>query len=261
MKRITWIVLGVLGIHTAAQAVSFDCSKATSKVEIMICGDAGLSQLDEDLSSAYKAVLHDEKQSNIARQSQKQWIKLRNTCQDSACVKSSYEERLVALNSLSAQGSYFVDTPARSVDEELNGCFSDRDCSAQAKLLIPLFAKQRGMNEADVRNILDNCLSPDRNMSFCVSYELFAVRFELDQKLNSLGRTCDKACNDFIQQKHSEWSKSVTTRCEKEAALETQGGGGLYEGELIVSCEFEATKSKILSLRKVTKCSPVSLCS
>lgn len=98
MKRITWIVLGVLGIHAAVQAASFDCSKATSKTEMMICLDAGLSKLDENLSAAYKAAIQDEKQSDITRQSQKQWIKSRNTCQDFACVKNSYEERLTFLN-------------------------------------------------------------------------------------------------------------------------------------------------------------------
>lgn len=80
-----------------AQGASFDCGKAATKVEKIICGDHELSKLDEELSAAYKAALQNEKQADSIKQAQKQWMKERNVCADAACVKWGYEERLSAL--------------------------------------------------------------------------------------------------------------------------------------------------------------------
>jgi len=99
-KRIEWIALALIGWMALAfpvGAASFDCAKAQSKVEKMICADAGLSKLDGELNAAYKTALHDEKQANSIRQTQKQWLVERNGCADAACVKRAYEDRLKAL--------------------------------------------------------------------------------------------------------------------------------------------------------------------
>jgi uncharacterized protein len=100
MKRTTWIVLGwlVLVLAISAQAASFDCEKAATKVEKLICGDRDISKLDEELSAAYKAALQDKKQAESIRQAQKQWMKVRNGCADATCVKSAYESRLQAMS-------------------------------------------------------------------------------------------------------------------------------------------------------------------
>ncbi len=100
MKCTTWIVVGclVLGGITS-QAASFDCGKAGTKIEKIICGDAEISKLDEELDTAYRAALKDEKQADVIRQAQKQWMKERNGCVDAVCVKYAYEERLSMLTS------------------------------------------------------------------------------------------------------------------------------------------------------------------
>lgn len=80
---------------TLTHAASFDCSKAATNVEKIVCGDTALSQLDDDLNVAYKAALQkNEKQAVAIRQSQKQWIKTRNDCQDSTCLTQSYQQRI-----------------------------------------------------------------------------------------------------------------------------------------------------------------------
>jgi uncharacterized protein len=105
MKRITWIVLGELVLLTMAQAASFDCGKVKSNIEKLICGDAALSKLDEELSASYKIALEDERQVDSFRQTQKQWLKERNGCSDAACVKLAYETRLKSLTVLLARSS------------------------------------------------------------------------------------------------------------------------------------------------------------
>jgi|WetSurMetagenome_2_1015567.scaffolds.fasta_scaffold00965_8 uncharacterized protein YecT (DUF1311 family) len=94
MKRTTWIVIGWMALGITAQAASFDCAKAQSKVEHLICDNTEISKLDEELSSAYKIALQDEKQADFIKQAQKQWMKERNGCADVVCVKSAYEVRL-----------------------------------------------------------------------------------------------------------------------------------------------------------------------
>lgn len=94
MKRTILIAFGWLVLCFFAQAASFDCGKARAKVEKFICGDAELSKLDEQLNTAYKTALQDEKQADSIRQAQKQWMKERNGCADAGCVKLAYETRL-----------------------------------------------------------------------------------------------------------------------------------------------------------------------
>lgn len=71
--RLKWVLmLAVLPLCLAAktQRAGFDCSKATTKIEKMICADAGLSKLDEQLDTAYKTALQGKKQAGAVRQSE-----------------------------------------------------------------------------------------------------------------------------------------------------------------------------------------------
>jgi hypothetical protein len=94
MKCILYL-FGLLALPV--QAASFDCAKAGTKIEKLICADAELSKLDEELNAAYKTVLQDEKRADSIRQAQKQWMKERNACSEAACVKRVYEVRLHGL--------------------------------------------------------------------------------------------------------------------------------------------------------------------
>lgn len=99
-KRKPWlaaILLNWLIPAVPAQAVSFDCAKAQTKVEELICADADLSKLDEELNAAYKFAVHNEKQTESIRQSQKQWMKERNGCEDADCLKATYQARIQKL--------------------------------------------------------------------------------------------------------------------------------------------------------------------
>jgi uncharacterized protein len=98
MKRTRWIAFGWLVLSLTAHAASFDCAKAGTKVEKLICADAALSKLDEDLNVAYKAAVQDKQQTGAIKQAQKRWMKERNSCADVACVKWLYEIRLQGLS-------------------------------------------------------------------------------------------------------------------------------------------------------------------
>lgn len=87
----------------AVETPSFDCNKATTKTEQLICGDAALARLDRDLASAYNRSRQQwpAETQHSERQSQLDWISERNACASSThaqdCIKSSYQRRLIEL--------------------------------------------------------------------------------------------------------------------------------------------------------------------
>lgn len=84
-------------VGISVHAASFDCMKAGSKVEHIICDDPEISKLDEKLSERYRISLRDKEHVVTVKNEQKQWIKERDVCTDEACVKNAYELRLDAL--------------------------------------------------------------------------------------------------------------------------------------------------------------------
>lgn len=96
MFKAIWMLAGFC-LAWSAHAASFDCAKATSQVERFICGSTELSQLDDELTRAYRAALANPGREVALRQAQRQWLQERNRCTYPLCVKNAYEARLHAL--------------------------------------------------------------------------------------------------------------------------------------------------------------------
>lgn len=82
---------------------SFDCAKAASDPERLICSDRGLAALDVSLAQNYKALSNQPEQ----REAQATWLRdVRDGCGDLACMRAAYETRLAALDEavLDAEG-------------------------------------------------------------------------------------------------------------------------------------------------------------
>lgn len=109
-----------LRLRDAALAVeddrpSFDCAKAGSAVERMICGDyeSELRALDRELAEAFVLLRESGK---VTLESQRAWLRSRNACTDSDCIEQAYEARLEQL--YGALGARFVLAPDASVTFE-----------------------------------------------------------------------------------------------------------------------------------------------
>jgi len=78
---------------------SFDCAKAKSAVEKMICADGELSTLDWTAADYYrKAGETMPGAKSCLLDDQRAWLaKLRNACKDKACLKRVYLDRLAEL--------------------------------------------------------------------------------------------------------------------------------------------------------------------
>jgi uncharacterized protein YecT (DUF1311 family) len=87
-------------------AASFDCERATTQAEKIICGDKDLSSLDDELNAAYKADLESLSDKKTLKDSQRKWIKEeRDRCNDVQTMADAYRKRINELKSSVPQGT------------------------------------------------------------------------------------------------------------------------------------------------------------
>lgn len=67
---------------SAVNAASFDCKKAQSKTEQMICSDPKLSALDEELSAVYKEASGLVSDPSAMKKAQLEWINQKRSASD-----------------------------------------------------------------------------------------------------------------------------------------------------------------------------------
>jgi uncharacterized protein len=100
--RLTIAAIVLSSLSGAASAQTFDCRKAQTQVEKMICADAGLSALDEHLGRYYAAGRTQlESAGSCLQADQAQWVNsTRDLCQNNACLTTAYLNRLGELDAL-----------------------------------------------------------------------------------------------------------------------------------------------------------------
>jgi uncharacterized protein YecT (DUF1311 family) len=95
----TTIALSLTAIFLAwipyVHSASFDCAKAKTKIEKLICANPKFSQLDEKVSALYKKVLEQSPVPEDTKEQQREWVKDdRNLCKDAACLERAYTRRI-----------------------------------------------------------------------------------------------------------------------------------------------------------------------
>jgi len=78
-------------------AASFDCTKAESPTEKLICENPTVSLLDEQLGKIYKQVLANTANKNSLKLEQLEWLKQQRNCKDSECLTKTYQTRIEQL--------------------------------------------------------------------------------------------------------------------------------------------------------------------
>lgn len=113
------VIVLLMAVQVASvNAASFNCEKASAKVERLICQDQTLSAVDDIFSNNYKmmssANIGDGARRDL-RKGQIDWLKQRNFCEDKACVLSSYLKRNDEICDIPVVGG--VHPPCRYSDE------------------------------------------------------------------------------------------------------------------------------------------------
>ena len=80
---------------------SFDCSRASTKTEMLICGSRELASLDVQLSRSYNMALADGAPMSPSelKSDQRSWIRGNNQCSNESCLAQRYRDRIKFLNS------------------------------------------------------------------------------------------------------------------------------------------------------------------
>jgi uncharacterized protein len=87
-----------LGGAQPAAAASFDCARAHTAVEEMICGEWQLERLDERMATLFERAREAEGADRDALlAAQRAWLQTRDACTDTACLEQTYRERIAAL--------------------------------------------------------------------------------------------------------------------------------------------------------------------
>ncbi|WP_250482862.1 lysozyme inhibitor LprI family protein [Caballeronia sp. GaOx3] len=79
---------------------SFDCGKAASKIEKLICSTPETADSDRRVADAYRAAASKSSDPAGLKQQQRDWLKERNACDDAACLMRVTDARVQVLSAM-----------------------------------------------------------------------------------------------------------------------------------------------------------------
>ena len=96
------LILPLLFCSGPSLAASFDCGKARSTMEKLICSDEKLSRLDEDLNVAFRQAVTVSGAGSLVTQWQRQWLRSYavTSCKDVPCLQTAFADRVELLRSV-----------------------------------------------------------------------------------------------------------------------------------------------------------------
>lgn len=99
------ILLGAAALMPCvAFAASFDCDRAETKMEQLVCSDPALSRADEKLAAAYERAQKAASDPEAIRKQQREWLgDTARHCDSAACLKDAYAERIKQLEAAGKQ--------------------------------------------------------------------------------------------------------------------------------------------------------------
>jgi uncharacterized protein len=185
-KRLCHLILTVLlGLSiTPARAASFDCKLAHGKIETMICADRAVSAFDEQLAAAYAHIRKTSGDEKAEKLLQLAWLKLRNSCEDMACLQRAYAMRIAELQARSASASPLVGIWKKEYAcDRLSGIYAER-CKQGERDMFKLAIVVNGDRVcilhvvwANMGNRIDEVEDDQASMTGKVSGKMATVRF------------------------------------------------------------------------------------
>lgn len=107
----TLILCGAVWLTTAQEgaAASFDCRKASTKEERLICADSALSALDEQMTVAFRQAQRRSNDKGKLLADQRDWLSTRKMCllkgdqtAQTGCMRQATDERMLELLGMAA---------------------------------------------------------------------------------------------------------------------------------------------------------------
>mgnify|MGYP001627241469 CR=1 FL=1 len=226
MKSFKSLGLAALVLSGTVQAASFDCAKAQTRVEKMICADAELSKLDEEMARAYATSLQDKSRANAARQTQRQWVKERNACGSAECVKQSYKNRLHGL---------VVTKPLIDATE-----------------IVSELSRRSHIAPPELEKLLSDCSQNQLSMNICIFRDFIAIEYEMQNTFAKALARLQNQCHLTLKENQTRWERARDQQCNKQADAEAEGG--TMRPMLYNACRIAATKERITIVDVASTC-------
>lgn len=109
------VVLSLFFVSSTVMATNFNCKKAHTSVEKIICANDFISRLDDKLASTYAEEMKQATKKEKAQliKYQKHWLKFtRNRCEDAKCIRRAYWSRLSDVSAVTYKPAYKTDENA-----------------------------------------------------------------------------------------------------------------------------------------------------
>lgn len=154
----------IIGIACSASvfAASFDCTKAATAVEKMICSDNELSALDSKLADTYRNGLRTAQRPEPIKDDQKAWLRMtRNRCSTVDCLQNAYKQRLQILTDITK-------TAPQSVPERILGDY---------KKTVPVCLVADNAQGYTCEGTAENRISLKPSSTFAVAVEISLIFF------------------------------------------------------------------------------------
>ena len=106
--RITFLffIFSLLFTPLTALSASYDCQKAQTENEKLICSDQDLSKLDETLNTTYKNALSSISNKSLLVGWQRKWLSFDvKYCKDANCLKNAFSSRISMLKLIAPSSS------------------------------------------------------------------------------------------------------------------------------------------------------------
>ncbi len=134
-RRIAGLVGAFVGAFLlwggTAQAASFDCKKAASRIEHLICDDPDLNSFDSQLEGAYRGALDRAASPASVKGKQLTWLKQRDACADAECMSNAYQRQIKLLAAISDEPALCKGAMATP---EMNACQAEYSRRADREL-------------------------------------------------------------------------------------------------------------------------------
>jgi uncharacterized protein len=118
-KMLLLVLMLIFSFPMLSCAASFDCAKAVSSTEKLICSNESISKLDEQLANSYKQALEVADDKGAFKKIQIQWVNQQRACKDLECLKIFYQVRINQLKEVSNEAT--PPKPISNISTDKNG--------------------------------------------------------------------------------------------------------------------------------------------
>lgn len=105
--RVHFILLLALAVQAEPLlGASFDCTRASSEVERVVCSDSRVSKLDEDYANQFRSAIANASDPESVRANGRAWLRVvRDACSSAECLVDAYSTRILELQASSHEQS------------------------------------------------------------------------------------------------------------------------------------------------------------